>query len=104
MFQTKVVETIKTHILCSIAFFKNRATYEVMWKNIVEATDDNMVHVHYMLGTQVYKHTLRICNTYCFPLQQRLHKRSSMLCYTYLPVLLKLVYTSYREALISAMT
>jgi len=50
MFQTKVVETFKTHILCSIAFLKNLATFEVMWKNTVEATDDNMAHVHYMLG------------------------------------------------------
>ena len=36
MLQTKVVENIKAHILCSISFKKNRATYEVMWKNIVE--------------------------------------------------------------------
>ena len=27
--------------------------------------------------------TLRICNPYCFPLQQRLHERDSMLRYTY---------------------
>jgi len=37
MFQTKGVEKIKTHILCSIIFFfENYAVYEVMWKNIVE--------------------------------------------------------------------
>jgi len=38
MFQTKVVEKIKTRILCSMTFFffKNRAVYEIMWKNIVE--------------------------------------------------------------------
>ena len=38
MFQTKVVEKIKTHILCSVTFlfFENRAVYEIMWKNIVE--------------------------------------------------------------------
>jgi hypothetical protein len=36
MFQTKVVEKIKTHILCSVPFFENRAVYEKMWKNIVE--------------------------------------------------------------------
>jgi hypothetical protein len=35
MFQTKVVEKIKTHISCSITFF-NRAIYEIMWKNILE--------------------------------------------------------------------
>jgi len=36
MFQTKVVEKIKPHILCSATFFKNLALYEIMWKNIVE--------------------------------------------------------------------
>jgi hypothetical protein len=36
MFQTKFVENIKTHLLCSVTFFENRAVYEIMWKNIVE--------------------------------------------------------------------
>jgi len=36
MFQTKVVEKIKPHILCSATFSKNLAVYETMWKNIVE--------------------------------------------------------------------
>jgi len=36
MFQTKVAEKIKTHILCSTVFsFENYAFYEIMWKNIV---------------------------------------------------------------------
>jgi len=44
MFQTKVTEKIKTHILCSIIFFsENRAVYEIMWKNMVEP-DDNTSH------------------------------------------------------------
>ena len=37
MIQTKVVEEIKTHILCSIiSFFENRAFYKVMGKIFVE--------------------------------------------------------------------
>jgi hypothetical protein len=37
-----------------------------------------------MLDTEVYKHTLRICNTNCFfSLQQWLHERASLLRYTY---------------------
>jgi len=33
----KVVEKIKTRILCSVTFFlENRTFYEIMWKNIVE--------------------------------------------------------------------
>jgi len=35
MFQTKAVEKIKTHILCSVIFFfENLAVYEITWKNI----------------------------------------------------------------------
>ena len=38
MFQTKVVEKIKTHVLYLVTFFffENRAVYEKMWVNIVE--------------------------------------------------------------------
>jgi hypothetical protein len=39
MFQTKSVEEIQTHILCSLtffSFFENRAVYEIMWKNMIE--------------------------------------------------------------------
>jgi hypothetical protein len=36
MFQIKVVEEIKTHILCPIIFSENCAVYEIMSKNIVE--------------------------------------------------------------------
>jgi len=36
MFQTKVVEEIKTHILCSKTFSENRVVYEIMWENMVE--------------------------------------------------------------------
>jgi hypothetical protein len=36
MFQTKVVEKMKTHLVFSNFFFENRAVYEIMWENIVE--------------------------------------------------------------------
>jgi hypothetical protein len=36
MFQTKVVETMKTPILCSVTFPKYPAIYEIMQKNMVE--------------------------------------------------------------------
>jgi len=38
VFQTKVVEKIKTYILCSMLFFfsENRTVYEIVWKNIVD--------------------------------------------------------------------
>ena len=36
MFQTKVVEKIKTHILCSVTFIRKSCVCEIMWKNMVE--------------------------------------------------------------------
>ena len=54
MFQIKVLEKIKTHILCSVTFYRNLC----LFKNNVEkyctagqATDDNMAHAHFMLDT-----------------------------------------------------
>jgi len=40
MFQTKVAEKIKAHILCSVTIFflKNHAFYEIMLNNNVEPT------------------------------------------------------------------
>jgi hypothetical protein len=31
-----------------------------------QTTDDNMAHAHFMLETQGYKHTQRLCDIYCF--------------------------------------
>jgi hypothetical protein len=40
----------------------------MMWKNMVaeQATGDNMAHAHCILDSWGYKHTLRMCNSYCF--------------------------------------
>ena len=59
MFQTKVIEKIKTRILCSVTFFffflENRAVYEIMWKNTVEPGRPQMTyntaHAHCVLDT-----------------------------------------------------
>jgi hypothetical protein len=54
MFQTKVVEKIKTQTVCSVTFLKNRAYYQIMLKKYCtagQATDDNMAHAHFMLDT-----------------------------------------------------
>jgi hypothetical protein len=45
MFQTKVVEKIKTSILCSITFSENRAVYDIVWRNIVEPDRPQMTLV-----------------------------------------------------------
>ena len=44
MFETKVVEKIKTHILCSTTSFlsENRVIFEIMWKSILEPDQPQM--------------------------------------------------------------
>ena len=47
MFQTNVLEKIKTHILYSVTcFFENHVLYGIVWENMVrarQATDDNII-------------------------------------------------------------
>jgi hypothetical protein len=56
MFQTKVVEKIKTQFFLSSTFFFFRKSYR-LWDNVEKycrtgkATDDNMAHAHCMLDT-----------------------------------------------------
>jgi hypothetical protein len=45
---------------------------------------DNMAHAHFTLDTYGYKHTLRICNTYCF-------STATMVAPTHLNVTLKVL-------------
>jgi hypothetical protein len=54
MFQTKVVEKIKTHILCSVSLLRKSCR---LWDNVEkycgaeQATDDNMARAPCMLDT-----------------------------------------------------
>jgi len=44
LFQTEVVEKIKTHIIFS-NFSENSAVYTIMWRSMVKPVmDDNMAH------------------------------------------------------------
>ena len=55
MFLTKVAETIKTHIVCSITVFQkscNLSDNVEKYCRARQATDDNMVHAHGMLYPQ----------------------------------------------------
>ena len=67
MFQTKVVEKFKTHILCSVTFFENRAVYEIMstiWWNLRgHKWRHNMAHTRCMLDKQGYVHLLACTRT-----------------------------------------
>ena len=85
MFQTKVVEKIKTHILCSVTFFWK--SYR-LWDNVekygvAEGSHYNMGHTHFMrygrgLCTHARTHARthwQIRNTSCF----LFHERSTVL-------------------------
>ena len=88
MFQTKVVQKIKTHILCSTTFFSENLTiYEIMWKNILGPGRPQMTTWHMRIACWIPK--ARNTHTGCviliaFPQQQLLHNRSSVLHYTYI--------------------
>jgi len=42
MFQTKIVEKMKTRVSCSVSFHENRVFYDTMWKIIVEQSRPHM--------------------------------------------------------------
>ena len=70
MFQRKVVEKIRPHILCSLTLFspENGAAYETAWKNLVDADRLQMTGRRMRVACWVPKatDTLGVCNTYCF--------------------------------------
>jgi len=57
-----------------------------------QATDGNMAHEHYMMDTNIHSEYVILI---AFPLQQWLHKRASLLRYTYIGCLS--CYTSHTE-------
>jgi hypothetical protein len=87
VFQTKVVEELKTHILCSIIFFFKPCRLRNNWKDIVELDITQMAIWAMPLSGWIPMAT----NTHseyviliAFPLQQWLHERASMLRYTHI--------------------
>ena len=83
MFQTKVVEKIKTHTLVSMTiFFENRAVCEIVWKNVVglqkpqTAIYQGACALH---APHLRLQTHTICNTHCL-----LQERASMLRHTHI--------------------
>jgi len=95
MFQTKVVEKIKTHILCSITFLRRGgggygAIYEIMLQNNVELGRLQMTVLHKCIACWVPKST----NIYpeciiliALPVQQWLFEHASLLHCTYIACL-----------------
>jgi len=67
MFQTKVVEKIKTHLLFGNFFFI-RTVYEIMWKSVLERGRPQTTIWRMRIARWVSQatNTFRLCNTYCF--------------------------------------
>jgi hypothetical protein len=69
MFQTDVVEKIKTHILLFTKFPSKivpLCNNSEKYSRAEQATDDNTSRAHVKLDTLGYRHALRVRNTYCF--------------------------------------
>ena len=100
MFWSKVVEKFKTHILHSITFFFiNRANYETMWKKVIVEDRPQMtvwsMRIACWITKAIWTHSEYVI-LIAFLLQQLLHKRTSMLRYTYFACLvLFLTVTSF---------
>ena len=69
LFRTKLVQKIKINYLFNVFILKKLFC---LWHNGEkygrdgQATDDNTTHARCILDNLGYKHTLRLCNNYCF--------------------------------------
>jgi hypothetical protein len=82
MFQTKVVEKIKTHVLCSKICFLKIVPFEIMWKNTVEWGRPQMTIRRKRVTCWITKATdthIEYVILIAFPRWQWLHERASML-------------------------
>jgi hypothetical protein len=90
MFQTKVVEKIKTHILCSIFFFEKCAVYAIGLKNIVVLSrpQTKIWRMRIACWITKAKHThTKYVKLIVFRLLQSLGERASILRYTHITCL-----------------
>ena len=90
VFQTKVAEKNKTHVLRSVTFFFNRSVYEIMWKDTVQPGRPQVTIWRMRIACWITKarnaHPEYVLLT-AFPLQQQLHERASTLHSTYIACL-----------------
>jgi len=69
-FRQSCRENPNTHFYDQHLYFKfmpfMRKCGKIWYSTTRRAIDSNRVHTHFMLDTLSYKHSIRICNTYCF--------------------------------------
>jgi hypothetical protein len=84
--QTKFAERKKDVLYSQIFSPENRAVYEKMWKNMVGPDRPHVTlhieHAHCMMDNYVYKHTLIVCNTYCFSTATMITRRLPNVTFT----------------------
>ena len=86
MFQIKVMDKNKTHILCSVTFARKSCRFEVIWKNIVEPDRSHVTRRMRFVCWTTNTHWAHVILT-AFPLQHCLQERVSALRYTYIACL-----------------
>jgi hypothetical protein len=85
IFQTKVGQKIKTHILCSIFFYENRAVYMIMWKNTVDSGRSQMTTQRSAIFvTEATSTNSEYVIFIYFSLQKLFQEPASVLRYTYI--------------------
>jgi hypothetical protein len=84
MLQTKVVDKIRTHILCSVTFCENHAVYEIIWKHIVQPDRPQMTIWRIRIACWIPK-AIDIHSEYIIliasPLQQWVQEHASVVRY-----------------------
>jgi hypothetical protein len=86
MFQIKVAEQIKTHILRPIIFFsKNCAVYEMMWKHVAEPDRPQVIISHSACDLHAGKLRLQ---THLFIFQDKSGYANAPQCYVIRTLLL----------------
>ena len=102
MFQPKVVQKIKTHILSPQLFSENLAVYEIMWKNIVERGRPQMAIWRMRIACWIPKakntHSQYVIFI-AFPSQQWLHERAAMLRFKHILSCSYVLWLSTADAL-----
>ena len=93
MFQTKDVEEIKSHILCSVTFslLENHSLYEIVWKNKLQPDRPQITIIRRMrfpcrITKATDTHSAYVILIF-FPRHQWLRERAVILCYTYIAYL-----------------
>jgi hypothetical protein len=88
-------------------FFENRAVYEKMWKNIAERERPQMTirRMHIACWISKAANTLSEYVIHIFsPLQQWLHERASVLCYTYIASVVMIIFMESRTGFICCLS